>query len=65
MFDSLDEEAAAATRQLAGKTIRLVWRHRPGELLLEFADGTRLTVQATDSALELSITDGPQPVARL
>ncbi|MGV3530907.1 MAG: hypothetical protein ACO1QR_00950 [Chthoniobacteraceae bacterium] len=51
----LQAEAARATEMLHGRVLRQIWRHRPGEIGLEFEDGTRLFVDST-SPLELSIT---------
>lgn len=56
-MDDLSLEAEKASRMLAGLTVRVVRRHRPTELLIEFEDGTRLFVDA-EGALELSITGG-------
>jgi len=39
-----------------GKIVSIVWRHRPGEVLVEFTDGTRLFVDAKGDKAELSIT---------
>ena len=49
-------EARKATRMLRGKLVKRVWRHRATELGIEFADGSRLFVDAKASGLELSIT---------
>ena len=54
---NLETEARHATDLLRGKVVRLVWRHRPREVGIEFTDGTRLFVTA-QSELELSITGG-------
>jgi hypothetical protein len=32
-------EAQRATEMLRGKTVSVVWRHRPGEAAIQFADG--------------------------
>ena len=58
---NLDGEAKRASDLLAGKCVRLVRRHRPGELLVEFTDGTRLFVDASRGELELSVTGGEHP----
>jgi len=42
----LAEEAERLTQLLQGKTIAIVKRHRSSEVLLEFADGTRLFVNS-------------------
>lgn len=52
---NLKEEAARATALLRGRIIKTVWRHRPGEIGIEFEDGARLFVDSS-SRLELSIT---------
>ena len=53
---TLSEEAKRATRMLKGKAVRVVRRHRRGELLIEFDDGTRLFVDHVTLGLELSVT---------
>lgn len=61
--DRLIDEAERVTAMLAGKVVRTVWRHREGELGIEFEDGTRLFAEVTHgSQIELSITGGPEPV---
>ena len=52
------EESARATELLRGKVVARVVRNRPSEVLVEFTDGTRMFVDQTDGALELSITEG-------
>lgn len=52
----LDDEAKRASAMLEGKSVRQVWRHRVGEVGVEFTDGTRLLVNASGGELELSIT---------
>lgn len=54
----LADEAQRATELLRGRQIARVWRHRPGELGIEFTDGSRLFVDWRDVGLELSITEG-------
>jgi len=51
----LAREARRLARFIGGKTVRQVWRHRSGELGLEFTDGTRLFVDHAEKGLELSI----------
>ena len=51
---NLADEAARATAMLGGRVVKTVWRHRLGEVTIEFEDGTRLFVDSA-SALELSI----------
>ena len=55
---TLEEEAERATEQLAGKIVAAVWRHRPGEIVIQFTDGSRLFADINGTALELSITGG-------
>jgi hypothetical protein len=55
MSKSLEVEALRATELLADKVVASVSRHREGELVVQFTDGTRLIVDA-DAPLELSIT---------
>lgn len=52
---SLDEEAVRATKMLVGRLVSHVRRFRSNEVLVEFADGTRLYVDSSAS-VELSIT---------
>lgn len=52
----LEAEAKRATEMLKGKVVSIVWRHRKGEVGIEFADGTRLFVDHTNSGVEISIT---------
>jgi len=52
----LDVDSARATEMLQGKTVARVIRHRPGEVVIEFADGTRVFVDRLEAGLELSIT---------
>jgi hypothetical protein len=56
--ESLKMEAEHATEMLHGKTVRVVWRHRSKEVVLEFTDKTRLFVDCTTEGAELSITEG-------
>lgn len=58
MADNLKEEAENATQLLAGKTVALVRRHRPAEVMIEFTDGTRLFVDRSEFGVELSVADG-------
>jgi len=43
---------------LRGKVVRQIWRHCPGEIGIEFEDGTRLFADVFKTGLELSITNG-------
>jgi hypothetical protein len=54
----LAQEAARATEILHGKVVARIARHRDTEVLVEFTDGTRLFVDRSESAVELSITGG-------
>jgi hypothetical protein len=53
----MKNEAAKVTALLQGRIVKTVWRHRPGEIAIEFEDGARLFVDSA-TALDLSITDG-------
>lgn len=56
---NLKNEAERVTELLHGKVVRAVWRHRAGEVGLEFTDGTRFFVDALSSGgLDLSVTLG-------
>ena len=54
----LEDEAAALTKLLAGKSVRDVRRLRIAELLIEFTDGTRLFIDAKSDGIECSVTGG-------
>lgn len=54
----LEIEARRTTEMLRGKVVSVVWRHREGEVGVEFTDGTRLFVEHTSAGVELSITEG-------
>ena len=56
--ETLAHEAQRATALLRGKSVKPVWRHRPGEVGIEFADRTRLFVETQSAGLELGITSG-------
>ena len=58
---SLVEESTRATELIRGKVVARVVRNRPSEVLVEFTDGTRMFVDQTEGALELSITEGRTP----
>ena len=55
---TLEKESERPTHLLEGKTVAKVIRHRPGEVLIEFTDSTRLFVDHQPAELELSVT-GP------
>jgi hypothetical protein len=54
--ETLKAEGRRASRMLKGKVVKVVHRHRAGEVLIEFEDGTRLFVDAKGDQVELSIT---------
>jgi len=54
----LTKEAKKTTKMLRGKVVRQVWRHCPGEIGIEFEDGTRLFADIFKTGLELSVTKG-------
>jgi hypothetical protein len=56
----LDDEAARLTDLLRGKVVKVVWRHRPKEVGIEFNDGTRLFVDAVSDGLDFSVTGGDE-----
>lgn len=60
----LVREGRRATDLLRGKAVSAVKRWRSCEVVIEFADGTRLFVDVRNleaPALELSIQGGPNP----
>ena len=61
MTDDINAEAGRLTELLRGKTVSAARRHRRGELLLQFEDGTRLFVNAAADGLDISVTDGGEP----
>jgi hypothetical protein len=52
----LEDEGTKLTYLIRGKTVKVVRRHRSGEVLIEFDDGTRLFINAIPAGLELSVT---------
>jgi hypothetical protein len=58
MSDDLSQEAQRMTELLVGKAVKIVRRHRRSELLVEFADGTRLFVDLINGELDFSTTEG-------
>jgi hypothetical protein len=54
----LEREAEELTELLRGKTVRIVWRHRPDEIAIEFdgEDRTRLFVNRHPDGLDISVT---------
>ena len=54
--ETLKSEGRQVTRMLKGKVVKVVHRHRAGEVLIEFEDGCRLFVDAKGDQVELSIT---------
>ena len=51
---NLEDEANQSTEILRGKTVERIVRHREGEILIKFVDGSRLFANS-DTPLELSI----------
>jgi hypothetical protein len=60
MAIDLKQEEQRLTELLVGKVVRLAKRNRQTELMLEFADGSRLFVDG--SRLNLSVTGGSNDV---
>lgn len=56
----LADEATRATEMLQGKVIARITRQRETEVLVEFADGTRLFIDRSGPGVELSITGAPE-----
>lgn len=54
----LERQAKELTELLKGKTVRIVWRHRPDEIAIEFDDDdrTRLFVNRSSDRLDISVT---------
>lgn len=52
----LKDEATRLNELLRGKTVQIVYRHKPGELVLSFEDGTSLFVDNHIDGLEFSVT---------
>ena len=52
----LEQEGKEATKLLKGKIVSKVFRHRVGEVGIEFTDGTRIFINVKAEGLELSIT---------
>ena len=57
-MEDLENEAKKLTDLLQGKSVKVVWRHRAREVVIEFDDGTRLFVNAASDPLDFSVTDG-------
>lgn len=55
-FEELADEATRLNELLQGKTVQIVYRHKPGELVLSFEDGTSLYVDNRTDGLEFSVT---------
>jgi hypothetical protein len=56
---TLEEEQKHLLELIGGLTVTRVFRHRIGEVGIEFADGTRLLVDGRkDGSIELSVTSG-------
>jgi hypothetical protein len=57
---TLEEEAERATALLCGKVVKRVLRHREGEILVEFEDGSRLFADSTtELQLSIELPSGP------
>ncbi len=57
--EELEKEAVTLNQLLVGKLVRCVYRHREGEVCIEFEGGARLFVDIKDKKeLELSFTEG-------
>ena len=54
---SLEAEAKTLTDLLRSKEVKVVTRRQKKEMLIEFKDGTSLTVHATANGLEFSEED--------
>lgn len=54
--NDLHDEAARATEMLQGKTVARVMRNRPGEVVIEFQDGTRVFIDRSETGVDVSIT---------
>ena len=52
----LEDEATKLTGLLRCKVVKIVRRHKPGEVLIEFEDGTRLFINNIPDGLEFSVT---------
>jgi hypothetical protein len=52
----LEYDGTKLTDLIRGKTVEVVKRHRSGEVLIEFDDGTRLFIDAIPDGLECSVT---------
>lgn len=53
--EELKREARQLTRMLKGKVVSKVWRHRPGEIGIEFADGMIIYVDKDVNGLQTSL----------
>jgi hypothetical protein len=56
-MSELESEASKLTDILRGKAVNVIKRHRPGEIMIEFEDGSRLFVNRASTGLEFSVTD--------
>jgi hypothetical protein len=54
----LASEATELTRLLSRKVVKVVRRHRAGEILIEFEGDTRLFVNGVPDGLDFSVTAG-------
>jgi hypothetical protein len=51
-----ENEVAKLTDLLRGKAVKIVRRHRVGEITIEFDDETRLFINRSPDGLEFSVT---------
>ncbi len=53
---NLEDEAEKATQCLKNRVIERLYRHRKGEVAIQFTDGVTLFIDQSSDGLELSIT---------
>ncbi len=53
----LKNEAKQLNEALKGKVVAKVWRHRAGEIAIEFSDGTRFFADWDEKGLETTVTE--------
>ena len=52
----LKKEEQRATKLLKGKVVKKIWRNRKEEVVIDFEDGTRFSIDWREIELDLSIT---------
>jgi hypothetical protein len=52
----LEDQGRKLTGLLRGKIVKVIRRHRSGEVMIEFDDGARLHVNNIPDGLEFSVT---------